>query len=74
MNRTSALLPEGFEALEYFIESWAIDGANNRLNARLDSEESDRVAFFNTAKGLVPAALELLDRNHWTSLTKRKPG
>jgi hypothetical protein len=62
MNRTESLLPAGFEALEPFVESWAIDGANNRLLARLDSQESDRVAFFNTGKDLVPAALDLLDK------------
>lgn len=58
----SALLPEGFEALEPFVERWAIDGANNRLIARLDSEESDRIAFFDAGKSLVPAALERLDK------------
>ena len=56
------LLPEGFEALEPFLEAWAIDGANNRHLARLDSAENDRVAFFNAGSELVPAALELLDR------------
>lgn len=58
----SALLPEGFEGLEPFVDSWAIDGANNRHQARLNSEEADRVAFFNAAKELVPPALELLDK------------
>lgn len=61
MNATGHLLPAGFEALEPFVDSWAVEGANNRLRARLDSEEQDQVDFFRVGTELVPAALELLD-------------
>lgn len=54
-------LPAGFEALEPFATTWAIEGANNRLQRRLTSSESERVAFFEAARDLLPAALEHLD-------------
>ena len=72
MNSAGVSLPEGFEALEPFVELWAIAGANNRLKARLDSEESERVAFFNAGKELVPAALELLDRKPLDQLDEKE--
>ncbi len=55
------LLPAGFEALEPFVETWSIDSAANRAQARLDSTEADREAFFIAARDLAAAALELLD-------------
>ena len=55
-------LPTGFEALEAFVDTWAIDGAHNRLQQRLDTTEHERRAFFDTGKDLVPTALELLDK------------
>ena len=67
-----ALLPEGFEALEPFVEKWAIGSANDRLQARLNSEESERVAFFNAAQDLVPAALDLLDRKSLDRFDERE--
>ena len=57
----SKLLPEGFEALEYFVDRWAVDGTANRDKRRGESTENERVAFFEAAKDLVPKALELLD-------------
>ncbi len=61
MSTTQGLLPAGFEALEPFVATWAVDGADQRMQRRLDSEASEREAFFNAGKDLVPAALELLD-------------
>lgn len=55
------LLPAGFEALEPFAARWAIDGSAARAQARNDSSEEERVAFFEAAKGLVGPALDLLD-------------
>lgn len=55
-------LPAGFEALEPFATGWAIEGANNRLQRRLTSSESERIAFFEVARVLLPAALEHLDK------------
>ena len=62
MSVTENLLPSGFEALEPFVESWAIDGAANRAHRRLVTSEAQRVAFFNAAKDLAPAGLDYLDR------------
>ena len=62
MSDTAGLLPAGFEALEPFVASWAIEGAANRAQRRLVSSEAQRVAFFNAAKDLLPAGLEYLDR------------
>ena len=60
MSRVS-LLPTGFETLEPYVEGWAIEGSQNRLQRRLDSEELEREAFYNAAKDMVPAALDYLD-------------
>ncbi len=72
MTDNGSLLPAGFEALEPYVANWAIKGANNRLQARLNSEESDRVAFFSAAKELVPAALELLDQKPLDQFDERE--
>ncbi len=62
MSEARGRLPEGFEALEPFVDAWAIAGAGNRMQRRLDSEASEREAFFAAGKDLVPAALERLDQ------------
>ena len=62
MSGTDARLPTGFEALEPFVDAWAIEGAANRAKRRLESTEAERVAFFNAAKDLVVCALDYLDR------------
>jgi len=55
-------LPEGFEALEPFVEAWAIRGAAARAGRRVESSAPERVAFFDVAKDLVADALTHLDR------------
>jgi hypothetical protein len=72
MSATGGLLPAGFEALEPFVESWAIDGAANRAHRRLLSSDADRVAFFNAAKDLLPAGLDYLDRKHLHEFDERE--
>jgi hypothetical protein len=57
----NSLLPPGFEALEPFVESWALVGSANRAHRRLASSEPDRVAFFTAAKEALSAALTHLD-------------
>ncbi len=57
----AGLLPEGFAALEPFIDQWAVESAHARLQARLSSSEAERSAFFAAGSRLVPPALELLD-------------
>ena len=62
MSAAKGLLPAGFEALEPFVEAWAIEGAANRAQRRLESSEAEMAAFFNVAKDLLPAGLDYLDR------------
>ena len=57
----SAILPQGFEALEPFVERWAVAGTANRARRRSDSTADERLAFFNAGQDLIPPALELLD-------------
>ena len=65
-------LPTGFEALEPYVDTWAIDGANNRLQQRLDSTEHERRAFFDTGKHLVAPALDLLDKKPLRELDEKE--
>jgi len=62
MKDTTQRLPAGFESLECFVDGWAIEGANNRLQRRLGSEPGERQEFFSAFKDLAPAALDLLDK------------
>jgi hypothetical protein len=55
-------LPHGFEALEPFVEAWAVAGAANRAHRRTTSSEPERLAFYNVAADMIPAALACLDR------------
>ena len=55
-------LPAGYEALEYFVDRWAVSGTANRDARRGDSTPEERIAFFEATRGLVPKALEELDR------------
>lgn len=66
------LLPEGFEALEFFVDRWAVAGSANRDKRRGESTENERVAFFEAMKGLVPKALELLDRKALDDFNERE--
>jgi hypothetical protein len=62
MSVTDSSLPAAFTALEPFVRSWALEGANNRLQARLASSEADRLSFFEAAKDLLAPGLEYLDK------------
>ena len=68
----SKRLPEGFESLEFYVDRWAIEGSANRDARRGDSTEDERVAFFEATKGLVPQALELLDRKPLKQLDEQE--
>jgi len=58
----SDLLPAGYEALEPFVEQWCLEGTRERDIARGAATPEQREAFYEAGKGLVPQALELLDR------------
>ncbi|OAN59349.1 MULTISPECIES: hypothetical protein [unclassified Sphingobium] len=62
-----ALLPAGFEALEPFVDGWAVDGAAARAARRTASSRQERQTFFDAASPLVGAALDRLDN---TALTE----
>jgi len=68
----STLLPDGFESLEFFVDRWAVKGSANRDARRTESTENERVAYFEAAKGLVPAALELLDKKPLSELNEKE--
>lgn len=68
----SNLLPAGFETLEPFTASWAVAGTANRDRVRGESTEEARQAFFDAAKGVVPKALELLDRKPLSAFDERE--
>jgi hypothetical protein len=55
-------LPSGFEALEPFVDAWAVAGAANRAQTRLASSETDRESFYAVAKDLLAPALTFLDK------------
>ena len=54
-------LPPGFEALEPFVESWAIAGSAARARRRRESSEAERQAFYAAGSDLLASALEHLD-------------
>ena len=60
-NPIETSLPPGFESLQPFVPAWALEGANNRARARLESREAARVAFFEAVKPLLAQALAYLD-------------
>lgn len=68
MNSQSSLLPEGFEALAPFVEFWAVDTAAERAHCRDIAGDANRLAFYNAANDLVPAALAYLDQKPLSQL------
>lgn len=61
-------LPAGYEVLEPFVEQWAVAGTANRARCRDESTPAQRKAFYETAKGLAPQALEQLDAKGMSAL------
>lgn len=57
----SAQLPEGFEALEPFVERWAIRTTRERDAARGTSSFADLQAYYDTAQPLLQPALAHCD-------------
>jgi hypothetical protein len=53
-----ATLPETFSELEQFVDQWALDTADARHGARLNSSAKERADFF---AALGPRAAEILD-------------
>ena len=72
MSAVSSLLPAGFVTLEPFVQSWALATTAERAQLRSDATEADRLAFYEAAKDLAPAALELLDRKALSAFDARE--
>ncbi len=68
----SAGLPAGYEVLEPFVAQWAVPGTAARARCRDESTPAQRVAFYETAKGLVPAALAALDARGMDALNEQE--
>jgi hypothetical protein len=68
MNSINLQLPTGFEALEPFVDKWAIEGSANRMQMRLDSSMDDMKSFFEAATPLAEPALALLDQKPLSKL------
>ena len=62
------LLPAGFEALEPFVERFALSGTAARAARRGDSTPEERAAFHAAAQPLVGPALDMLDAKPVDSL------
>lgn len=54
-------LPPGFEALEPYVSTWALDSASARADMRGQAPAEERKAFYDTASELLEAALDYLD-------------
>lgn len=55
------VLPEGFQALEPFVERWAVSGTARRAALRNASSPEEREAFFAAAGPMAARALDHLD-------------
>lgn len=56
-----SLLPHGFEALESFVQDWALEGEPARAAARSAATPALRRAFYDAAQPLLAPALDYLD-------------
>ena len=62
-------LPEGFAALEPFVEGWAITGTVARAARRGLSTAEERETFYEAAKELCGPALDYLDTKPFADYT-----
>lgn len=61
MSKSALRLPEGFAALEAFVDDWAIATSAARAARRDDSSAAEQEAFYNAAREFLDPALTLLD-------------
>ncbi len=54
-------LPQGFEALGPFVDTWAVEGAHNRDGLRMHQSAEARQAFYDAMQPLLLPALDRLD-------------
>ena len=56
-----SVLPEGYEALEPFVATYAVDNAGRRAEMRGEAPSEVRDAFYAAAQPLLAPALDYLD-------------
>jgi hypothetical protein len=61
MSKLASRLPEGFAALEPFVDDWAIATSAARAARRDDSSAAEQEQFYNAAREFLDPALTLLD-------------
>ncbi len=61
MSDANSQLPAGYEALEPFVETYAIDNATRRAEMRGEAPWDVRDAFYAAAQPLLSQALDYLD-------------
>jgi hypothetical protein len=58
----SGRLPSGFESLEPFVDTWAIETTDGRARMRLEQGEAGCATFYRAAKELLAPAIAHLDK------------
>jgi hypothetical protein len=61
MSKSASRLPDGFAALESFVDDWAIAGSVARAAKRDETSAKEQQAFYDGAHGFIDAALAHLD-------------
>jgi len=72
MNNEDSLLPPGFAALEPYLALWSAPTASQRDHLRGARGEAERLAFYNSAKDLLPTALAYLDQRSLRDLNSEE--
>lgn len=72
MSKAASQLPEGFAALESFVDDWAIATSAARAARRDDSGAAEQEAFYNAAREFLEPALTLLDGKPLAKLDARE--
>lgn len=71
MSDANSLLPAGYEALEPFVDTYAIDNAPRRAEMRGEAPSDIRDAFYEAAKPLLAQALDYLDTKSFDEYDER---
>jgi hypothetical protein len=59
---TEQLLPDGFEKLEPFVETWALPSMNERYDRRLESSIDDMQVFYDAMTAQAEEAIVYLNQ------------
>lgn len=71
MTDANSSLPKGFESLEPFVATYALDNANRRAEMRGDAPVEERDAFYKAAQPLLAPALDYLDAKTFDEYDER---